>query len=130
MFWSIFVPINWICVILFYLHPSNFYPSTRIYCCKKHGMFWQKHLLNTIFLYRYTYHYTGVCNSYLWRKSRAFSTFGTIEKACHDDFIKLFMSKLPKEKVTFVVAKGDQIWNYCVAIVALAPIASTLSILP
>jgi hypothetical protein len=54
----------------------------------------------------------------------------TIGKACHDDFKKLFMSKLSNEKVTFVVGMGDQIWNHCVAIVDLAPIASTLSILP
>jgi len=54
----------------------------------------------------------------------------TTGKACHDDFIKLFMSRLPKEKVTFVVAKGDQIWNHYAAIAALASIASTLSILP
>ena len=33
----------------------------------------------------------------------------TTGKACHDDFIKLFISKVPKEKVTFVAAKGDQI---------------------
>jgi len=51
-------------------------------------------------------------------------------KACHDDFIKLFISKVPKEKVTFVAVKGDQIWNDCAAIVALAPAASTLPILP
>uniref|UniRef100_A0A2K2AT08 Prolamin-like domain-containing protein n=1 Tax=Populus trichocarpa TaxID=3694 RepID=A0A2K2AT08_POPTR len=54
----------------------------------------------------------------------------TTGKACHDDFIKLFISKMPKEKVTFVIAKDDQIWNHCAAIIALAPIASTLSILP
>jgi hypothetical protein len=54
----------------------------------------------------------------------------TTGKACHDDFIKLFISKMPKEKVTFVIAKGDQIWNHCAAIIALAPVASTLSILP
>ncbi|XP_061979605.1 protein DOWN-REGULATED IN DIF1 11-like [Populus nigra] len=47
----------------------------------------------------------------------------TTGKACHDDFIKLFVSKVPKDKVTFVVAKGDQIWNQCAAIVALAPVA-------
>ena len=39
----------------------------------------------------------------------------TTGKACNDDFIKLFISKVLKEKVTFVVAKGDQIWNYCAA---------------
>jgi len=54
----------------------------------------------------------------------------TTGKACHDDFIKLFISKVPKEKVTFVAAKGDQIWNHCAAIEALAPAASTLPILP
>jgi hypothetical protein len=54
----------------------------------------------------------------------------TTGKACNDDFIKLFMSRLPKEKVTFVVATGDKIWNHCVAIVVVALIASTLSILP
>ncbi|KAH8511183.1 hypothetical protein Peur_052800 [Populus x canadensis] len=54
----------------------------------------------------------------------------TTGKACHDDFIKLFISKVPKEKVAFVAAKGDQIWNHCAAIVALAPVASTLPILP
>ncbi|KAI5591655.1 hypothetical protein POPTR_004G109100v4 [Populus trichocarpa] len=54
----------------------------------------------------------------------------TTGKACHDDFIKLFISKVPKEKVTFVAAKGDQIWNHCAVIVALAPAASTLPILP
>jgi hypothetical protein len=37
---------------------------------------------------------------------------------------------VPKEKVTFVVTKGDQIWNHYAAIVALAPVALTLSILP
>ncbi|KAL9391824.1 hypothetical protein Peur_015744 [Populus x canadensis] len=47
----------------------------------------------------------------------------TTGKACHDDFIKLFVSKVPKDKVTFVVAKGDQIWNQCAAIVVLAPVA-------
>uniref|UniRef100_A0A2K1R9Q7 Prolamin-like domain-containing protein n=1 Tax=Populus trichocarpa TaxID=3694 RepID=A0A2K1R9Q7_POPTR len=41
----------------------------------------------------------------------------TTGKACHDDFIKLFISKVPKEKVTFVAAKGDQIWNHCAPIV-------------
>ena len=30
---------------------------------------------------------------------------------------------MPKEKVTFIVAKGDQIWNHCAAIVASAPAA-------
>nr|TKS08201.1 hypothetical protein D5086_0000104460 [Populus alba] len=54
----------------------------------------------------------------------------TTGKACHDDFIKLFISKVPKEKVTFVAAKGDQIWNHCAVIVASAPAASPLSILP
>jgi hypothetical protein len=33
-------------------------------------------------------------------------------------------------QVTFIAAKGDQIWNHCAAIVALAPAASTLPILP
>ncbi|XP_011014602.1 PREDICTED: uncharacterized protein LOC105118371 [Populus euphratica] len=54
----------------------------------------------------------------------------TAGKACHDDFIKLFISKVPKEKVTLVVANGDQIWKQCAAVVALAPVASTISILP
>uniref|UniRef100_A0A2K2AT09 Prolamin-like domain-containing protein n=1 Tax=Populus trichocarpa TaxID=3694 RepID=A0A2K2AT09_POPTR len=54
----------------------------------------------------------------------------TTGKACHDDFIKLFISKVPKEKVTFVAAKGDQIWNHCAAIEALAPAALTFPILP
>ena len=54
----------------------------------------------------------------------------TTGKACHDDFVKLFISKVPKEKVTFVAAKGDQIWNHCAAIAASAPAASPLSILP
>ncbi|KAG5240798.1 protein DOWN-REGULATED IN DIF [Salix suchowensis] len=47
-------------------------------------------------------------------------------KTCHDDFIKLFISKVPKDKLTFVVANGDQIWNHCYAIVALSPVASSL----
>ncbi|XP_011015470.1 PREDICTED: uncharacterized protein LOC105119067 [Populus euphratica] len=47
----------------------------------------------------------------------------TSGQACHDDFIKLFISKVPKEKVTFVAAKGEQIWNHCAAIIALAPTA-------
>ena len=47
-------------------------------------------------------------------------------KACHDDFIKLFLSKLPKDQFG---ANGDQIWNQCSAIVASAPIASTFSTL-
>ena len=50
-------------------------------------------------------------------------------KACHDDFIKLFISKVPKDKLAFVGANGDQIWNQCSAIVASAPIASTFSTL-
>ena len=54
----------------------------------------------------------------------------TTGKACHDDFIKLFVSKVPKDKVTSVVAKGDQIWNQCAATVASAPAASTLSFQP
>ena len=51
-------------------------------------------------------------------------------KACHDDFIKLFISKVSKVKLTFFVANGDQIWNHCSAIVASALVASTFSILP
>ena len=51
-------------------------------------------------------------------------------KACHDDFIKLFLSKLPKDQLASVGANGDQIWNQCSAIVASAPLASTFSFLP
>ena len=51
------------------------------------------------------------------------------EKACHYDFIKLFLSKLPKDQLASVRANGDQIWNQCSAIVASAPVASTFSTL-
>jgi len=40
----------------------------------------------------------------------------TIGKACHDDFKKLFMSKLPNEKVTFVVGVATQILTHVLII--------------
>ncbi|KAF9684047.1 hypothetical protein SADUNF_Sadunf04G0077000 [Salix dunnii] len=51
-------------------------------------------------------------------------------KACHEDFIRLFISIVPKDKLAFVGANGDKIWNQCYAIVASAPAASIFSILP
>jgi hypothetical protein len=145
------------------LHPLNSCPSTRIYCCKKHGKFWQKHLLNNIFFIGILIITPGfaihtneenpelsqhleechtkvtkccaieISNSIYTNKTPSeyyCQKHITTRKACNDDFIKLFISKVLKEKVTFVVAKGNQIWNYCAAIVALALVTSTFSFLP
>ena len=162
MFRSIFLPINWTCRILFYLHPSNFYQVQEYIVVKNMGSF-GKNISSTLFFFIGILIITPGFAIHTYKENPKFSQHSeechakvtkhcaieisnsiynnnipseyccqkhiTTGKACHDDFIKLFISKVSKENVTFVVAKGDQIWNHCDAIIALAHVASILSII-